>query len=111
MPCPSHGRDVRVIGRGTACRAPTAAPRHMGRHIVSAESVRVGSSAATSPATIEAASHRGPQRRLLSQFLANRSATLGAAIILILSALALFAPQIAPHPYAEQSLLDSLLKP
>ncbi|MEA2526522.1 MAG: peptide/nickel transport system permease protein, partial [Thermomicrobiales bacterium] len=34
-----------------------------------------------------------------------------ATIIVILSVMALFAPQLAPHPYAEQDLLDSLLKP
>jgi peptide/nickel transport system permease protein len=78
---------------------------------MSAGSVRVSPSAATSTTTIEDATQRGPWRQLLGQFLANRSATLGAVIILILSAMALFAPQIAPHPYAEQSLLDSLLKP
>jgi peptide/nickel transport system permease protein len=54
---------------------------------------------------------QGPRRALLAQFLANRSATLGAAIILVLAFIALFAPQLSPHPYAEQDLLGSLAPP
>ncbi|MEA2582627.1 MAG: peptide/nickel transport system permease protein [Thermomicrobiales bacterium] len=77
----------------------------------SAGSVRVGSTVGASAVAIDDASHRGPWRLLLSQFLSNRSATVGATIIVILSVMALFAPQLAPHPYAEQDLLDSLLKP
>jgi ABC-type dipeptide/oligopeptide/nickel transport system permease subunit len=69
------------------------------------------SAATTREDTLDAAHHRGPWRLLARQFLANTSATVGAVIIVILSALALFAPQIAPHDYAQQSLLDSLMKP
>jgi peptide/nickel transport system permease protein len=79
--------------------------------VSSAGSVRVGSTVGASAVAIDDASHRGPWRLLLSQFLSNRSATVGATIIVILSVMALFAPQLAPHPYAEQDLLDSLLKP
>jgi len=53
----------------------------------------------------------GIWRLMLSQFFANRSAMVGMIIILVLSFVALFAPQLAPHPYDEQSLFDSLMKP
>ncbi|MEA2526671.1 MAG: hypothetical protein QOF73_3898, partial [Thermomicrobiales bacterium] len=44
----------------------------------SAGSVRVGSTVGASAVAIDDASHRGPWRLLLSQFLSNRSATVGA---------------------------------
>jgi peptide/nickel transport system permease protein len=48
---------------------------------------------------------------LLRQLLANRSAAIGLVIIVSLSIVALLAPMLAPHPYDEQSLFDSLLPP
>jgi peptide/nickel transport system permease protein len=50
-------------------------------------------------------------RLVLAQFLANRSATIGLAIILVLGFVGLFAPQLSPHPYAEQDLMGSLAPP
>jgi peptide/nickel transport system permease protein len=55
--------------------------------------------------------HRSQWRQLAGEFLRNRSATTGGIIILALSVVAIFAPSLAPHPYADQDLLDSLLKP
>lgn len=54
---------------------------------------------------------RGLWGTLFRQLLANRSAAIGLTIILILSLVALLAPVLAPHPYDEQSLFDSLLPP
>lgn len=50
-------------------------------------------------------------RRLGLQFLKNRSAAIGAGIILILCVTALAAPMLAPYPYAKQNLMDSLTRP
>src|SRR5690606_1625219 len=49
--------------------------------------------------------------RVARQFRRHPSAAFGLVIIVILSVTALFAPQLAPHPYEEQSLLTSLLPP
>jgi peptide/nickel transport system permease protein len=69
------------------------------------------SAAAPQISTADVGNQRGPWRLLLNQFLANRSATFGAIIIVILSVMALFAPQLSPHDYAQQDLLGSLMKP
>ncbi len=52
-----------------------------------------------------------PWRDFLRRFRASRSAMIGFTIILILAIVAIFAPWIAPHPYAEQDLMVSLERP
>lgn len=58
-----------------------------------------------------AAPRTGTWHRFGASFLANRSATIGAFIILVLGFMALTAPVLAPYPYAEQNLMDALSRP
>jgi ABC-type dipeptide/oligopeptide/nickel transport system permease subunit len=57
------------------------------------------------------AKHQNQWRQLATSFLSNRSATTGGVIVLALSVVAILAPSLAPHPYAEQSLFNSLMNP
>ncbi len=52
-----------------------------------------------------------PWRDFLRRFAGNRSAMIGLVIILFLCIVALFAPWIAPHPFAQQDLMNSLNPP
>jgi len=52
-----------------------------------------------------------PRHELWSRFRSNRSAMVGAVIIAVLCLVALLAPVIAIHPYAQQNLLQSLDPP
>lgn len=52
-----------------------------------------------------------PWRDFVTRFRANRSAMVGFAIVLLLCLVAIFAPWIALHPYAEQDLMVSLERP
>lgn len=54
---------------------------------------------------------RSVWRDVVSRLVANRSAMIGVVIIGLLSAVALLAPVLALHPYAEQDLLRSLEPP
>jgi peptide/nickel transport system permease protein len=52
-----------------------------------------------------------PWRDFVRRFVANRSAMVGLVIIAVLCIVALFAPALAPHPFAEQDLMSSLERP
>lgn len=52
-----------------------------------------------------------PWRDFARRFLANRSAMTGFVIILFLSIVAVLASELAPHPYAQQDLMNSLNPP
>jgi peptide/nickel transport system permease protein len=52
-----------------------------------------------------------PWRDFLARFATNRSAMVGFVIVLTLCLVALLAPWIAPHPFAEQDLMVSLEPP
>ena len=52
-----------------------------------------------------------PWRDFLQRFATNRSAMVGFVIVLALCLVALLAPWIAPHPFAEQDLMVSLEPP
>jgi peptide/nickel transport system permease protein len=52
-----------------------------------------------------------PWRDFLRRFAASRSSMVGFAIILFLAAVAILAPWIAPHGFAEQDLMVSLERP
>ena len=58
--------------------------------------------------TVVAAS---PWRDFARRFAANRSAMIGLVIIATLAIIALFAPLLAPHPFAAQDLMESLDRP
>ena len=52
-----------------------------------------------------------PWRDFVRRFGANRSAMIGLVIILTLCVVAILAPWLAPHPYAQQDLMNSLNPP
>src|SRR5271166_4249952 len=52
-----------------------------------------------------------PWRDFTRRFAANRSAMIGLVIIATLAIIALFAPLLAPHPFAAQDLMESLDRP
>ncbi len=52
-----------------------------------------------------------PWRDFVKRFAANRSAMIGLVIIATLCLVALFAPLLAPFPFAAQDLMDSLDRP
>src|SRR4051812_37233194 len=52
-----------------------------------------------------------PWRDFVRRFAANRSAMIGLVIILTLCIVAVFAPWLAPHPFAQQDLMNSLNPP
>ncbi len=52
-----------------------------------------------------------PWRDFVHRFAANRSAMIGLVIIAALCIVALFAPLLAPYPFAAQDLMDSLDRP
>ena len=52
-----------------------------------------------------------PWRDFVRRFVGNRSAMIGLVIILTLCIVAIFAPWIAPHPFAQQDLMNSLNPP
>jgi peptide/nickel transport system permease protein len=52
-----------------------------------------------------------PWRDFVKRFAANRSAMIGLVIIAALCLVALFAPLLAPYPFAAQDLMESLDKP
>jgi peptide/nickel transport system permease protein len=52
-----------------------------------------------------------PWRDFVARFAANRSAMVGLVIIAMLCIVALFAPLLAPYPFAAQDLMSSLERP